>query len=574
MRRKFRIIIFIAAIIILENDLTGQTGEITASVNCPLEKVEVHLSQEGVLSGEILWFKIYCTSSAFRGEDLSNLAFIELISSQNNSILRKKILLKHGEGWGEFEIPDNLPTGLYYIIAYTNWMKNFGEESFFRKGISIINPYHKYTTQENIRDTLKSIIQSQEFTPGTVLLKVIPGKKKYSTRELVTLEISVNGLSGDKISGDISVSIYRKEPEMIYNTKKNEDRIPVKIPENIVYLPDYKGIRMSGKLTDPSGNAIPNALVTVSSPGPGTDLKGCITDNSGVFNFLLCPSEGEKEMVLTLPGIDTKSSLEESFWNGFRHPPENLYFSLDQEAVSYLTEKFTNFQIQSRFKKSNFTKSQQLKNNKDSSVFYSKPYDLIELRNYINLDSLREYLYELVPSVKFSGRKTGSEIMVFNPVTMSYLEDKPGIFIDGVPYDNFAEIAKIPVSNIDRIAVITSTYYYRDFTFGGIIDIHTKKSDFNGVALLPNMNRFIYPMADVSEWKFSFPDYSIAGSDTRIPDFRYLLFWEPNVRVEKSGEAIVQFYSGDIKGIYMIKVVGISDKGEIFQAENEISVND
>ena len=389
MHKNFRNIIFISAIIFLAKDLSGQNSVELPSINCPVENIEVHLSQEGVFTGEILWFKIYCTSSVFPGEELSSLAFVELVSSENNSILRKKILLKHGAGSGEFEIPNNLPTGLYYIISYTNWMKNFGEGSFRRKEISIINPDRKFTSG-SIPDSLKSIIKSLEFAPRKDLLRVIPDKKKYSAREHVTLTILSNGLPGEKLSGDFSVSVCRKEPEMIFFNRKNSKERLIRIPENITYLPDYKGIRMSGKLIDPSGNAVSNAFITVSTPGPGTDLNGSITDNSGIFNFLFKPVEGEQEMVVTLPGNEMKSSLEELFWNGFRDPPDNFLFNLDQEAISYLKEKYIHLQFQNRFEKSSFIKSPQPKTKKDSTIFYSKPYKLIELKNYINLDSLRE----------------------------------------------------------------------------------------------------------------------------------------------------------------------------------------
>jgi hypothetical protein len=570
---KVKIIILFTLLILLKSNLSGQYVE-KPSVVCPQEKLEVHLSQESVFTGEILWFKIYCSSPVFPAEELSTLAFIEVVSSENNSVLRKKILLKNGTGSGEFEIPDNLPTGLYYIISYTSWMKNFGEGSFFIKEISIINPDQKLTNHGIFKDSLRSIIQSREFEPGTDLLKIVPDKKKYSSRELVKLTISGNSFSGEKISGDFSVSICRKEPEMIYTSGISRKKRIIRNPEKIIYLPDYKGIRMSGKLVDPSGNPVSKAFITVSTPGPGTDLKSSITDNEGVFNFLLKPEEGEKEMVINLPGNEAKSSLEESFWNGFREPPDNIVFSLDQKTISYLKEKYINLQIQTRFKKLISIKNSQLKSKTDSSVFYRKPYQLIEFKNYINLDSLREYIYELVPTIKFTGKKEGSEIMVFDPVTMSYLEDKPGIFIDGVLYDNFAEIAKIPIREIDWMAVIPATYYYKNFTFGGVIDIHTKKSDFNSVPLLPNMNRFIYPLADFSEWKFSSPDYSEARSDPRAPDFRYLLYWEPTVRIEKSAKTKIQFYTGDVKGRFIISVVGISDKGEIIHAENEIYIDD
>ena len=358
---KIRIIVLIVLLILLKDNLSGQYAGKLTTVTCPQEKIDVHLSQESTFTGEILWFKIYCTSSLIPWEEFSSLAFIELVSSENNSILRKKVLIKHGEGLGDFEIPNNLPTGLYYIISYTNWMKNFGEGSFFRKEIAIVNPNQKYTYPVKNQDSLKILVQSQEPDTRADILKIIPDKNKYLTREHVTMKISKKGISGEKISGDFSVSVCRKEPEMIFNTKQNMEEGLIKIPENIVYLPDYKGIRMSGKLVDASGNAVPGAFITISTPGPGTDLKSSITDNEGVYNFLLKPEEGEKEMVINLPGNETKSSLEESFWNGFRDPPDNLVFRLDQDAISYLKEKFIHFQIQARLKKTISAKNTQFK---------------------------------------------------------------------------------------------------------------------------------------------------------------------------------------------------------------------
>ena len=126
----------------------------------------------------------------------------------------------------------------------------------------------------------------------------------------------------------------------------------------------------------------------------------------------------------------------------------------------------------------------------------------MNLKIILSLIHFREYFYELVPSVKFTQRRGEFDISVIDPLTLFPLNNKPGVFLDGVLYDNYAGLANIPVGEIDRMTVITNTYYYKDFTFGGIIDIHTKKSDFNSVKLLPNMTRFIYPMASKSEWRF------------------------------------------------------------------------
>lgn len=180
----------------------------------------------------------------------------------------------------------------------------------------------------------------------------------------------------------------------------------------------------------------------------------------------------------------------------------------------------------------------------------------------------------MAPIVRFSQRNGGIDISFRDPANHSFLEDKPGVFLDGIFYDNYAEIANIPVKDIDRFAVLPSTYYYRDFNFGGIIDIHTKKSDFNSVKPLPNMTRIIFPMANASEWKFISPDYSVSDPKNRIPDFRYLLHWEPNIKVINAEGAKVQFYTGDVKGKFIVKVVGITEDGEILQSEKEILVDD
>jgi hypothetical protein len=196
------------------------------------------------------------------------------------------------------------------------------------------------------------------------------------------------------------------------------------------------------------------------------------------------------------------------------------------------------------------------------------------MKDYIRLDSIGEYFYELTPSVKLEKRRKKFTFTIIDPQTLLYITEKPGVFIDGVPYDDYYEIANIPVQEIDQIAVLPNTYYYKDFTFGGIIDIHTNKADFNSVRIMPSMTRFTYPVADASKWKFFSPDYKPSIQSDRIPDFRYLLYWEPCVKADSSGESSVQFYTGDVKGCFVVRVVGISDSGEILQAEVEINAGD
>jgi hypothetical protein len=264
---------------------------------------------------------------------IEHLAFIELVNSENSSILRKKILLKQGEGVGEFEIQDNLPTGLNHILAYTNWMKNFGELSFFKKEMIIVNPNQSITPGK--ADSIETP-EGKAYSDATTTnnLKIIPDKNIYSTRQQVKLKIDTKSISGKATSGNFSVSVSREEPQMVFNTQKSKNKILIKDPDKIIYLPDYKGIRLAGKLLDASDNSVAGAIITESVPGPGTNIKRSRTDSSETFHFLLNPNEGEQEIVFTLPGPDKKISLEEPFWNGIRDLPANMIYSIDQEAIA------------------------------------------------------------------------------------------------------------------------------------------------------------------------------------------------------------------------------------------------
>jgi hypothetical protein len=573
MLQKINRLILVVWLLLYGNYSFGQYSESQFKKNCPQERIQLHLSHTSVFTGELCWFKVYCSSPLYPDREISTLAFVELIGSNNASILRKRILLNHGEGEGEFEIPENLPTGLYHILAYTNWLKNFGEESFFSCGLAIINPSQSivYNTDSSELKDLKNIATgSTGYEKHTI--NIVPNKKEFSTRERVNLKIEKADRTGKSIAGHLSVSVYRKEPAMIYSSGTDKEKSLTMEPEQIRYLPDYRGIRLTGKLSDHMGNAVANANVIASLPGPGTDIRNDITDSDGNFNFLLSPRQGDHDIIITMADASTKISLEESFWNGFRNPPSNIELKLNQEIITYLKEKYMHFQLQSRFKNQYYVRNAPLMNPKDSSVFYSKPYQFLKMDDYISLDSLREYFYELIPSVKFTQRRGEIDISVIDPLTSLYFKEEAGVFIDGVLYDNYKEVVNIPVEEISWITVLPNIYYYKDFTFGGIVDIHTKKSDFSTVILTPKMTRFLYPLANASEWKFTPPDYSIADPRDRKPDFRYLLHWEPNVKIEESEEASIEFYTGDITGYFVIKVVGISEEGDILSAENEIYV--
>jgi hypothetical protein len=104
------------------------------------EKVFVHTDKSTYVSGDIIWFKVYCVDGGYHKPlDVSKVVYVDVVDNAQNAILQAKISLKNGSGNGSFPIPVTVLNGNYKLRAYTNWMKNFGPDYFFEKQITVIN---------------------------------------------------------------------------------------------------------------------------------------------------------------------------------------------------------------------------------------------------------------------------------------------------------------------------------------------------------------------------------------------------------------------------------------------------
>ncbi len=92
------------------------------------EQLHVLTSSNDLLSGQSLHFQAQVSSlETGRKSQLSSLLYVELLNDANEALWQAKVLLDEGYGGGSYYIPSITPTGTYHLVAYTRWMKNFGE---------------------------------------------------------------------------------------------------------------------------------------------------------------------------------------------------------------------------------------------------------------------------------------------------------------------------------------------------------------------------------------------------------------------------------------------------------------
>ncbi len=106
----------------------------------PIEKVYLHTDRDTYFIGDDLWFSGYAMLSE-NAQNLiaSNVMNVDLINQEGKIILLQKVELIDGRVAGTISIPKKAKSGIYQLRAYTNWMKNFDSDFFFKKNIKIFN---------------------------------------------------------------------------------------------------------------------------------------------------------------------------------------------------------------------------------------------------------------------------------------------------------------------------------------------------------------------------------------------------------------------------------------------------
>jgi hypothetical protein len=124
----------------LAQQKTVPVGGDQKSVKLFFEKSYLQLDRSYYSTGEDIWFSAYLVNG--KSSNLtatSNNLYVELLSPKSEVLDRKMIRLDGGLGKGDFKLKDSISSGWYSIRAYTNWMRNFGDDFVFQKRIHISN---------------------------------------------------------------------------------------------------------------------------------------------------------------------------------------------------------------------------------------------------------------------------------------------------------------------------------------------------------------------------------------------------------------------------------------------------
>ena len=532
------------------------------------ESAFVHINANTFLVGEKLYYSIYIRNTQTKKESLlSKIAYVELIDEKDKRIIKHKIRLNSGRGYGSFMIPELLLSGNYKLVAYTQLMKNFRKNNFFEEDVAVINPYK--TVQDDISSKNSLVVAKYNLSEEkSELINLKIEKSNYKSREKVV--VNLEKINDQDNIENLSISIKKideldKLNKKLTSSKKYLKSLEIEKPVfvgNLEYLPELRGEIISGKLTYKNAVA-PKKLVSLSIPSRNFLLKTVSTNENGEFNFNVNERYSEKNgffQVLNDANLDYKITIK-------KFEPiklSNLNFSkflISSDYSRFILSRSIYNQINDSYKITEKENGYQ----KDSlQLFFGSYTSKYKLKDYVRFSSLKTTFQELISNAGIL-QKNGKDVFYINSLN-PYLRNQTnvGVIIDGVLHQNYDPIIAYNAKNIKSISIArTETkYMLNGASYDGFIVFETLKGDFNTnqstkSESIKKVN--LFKPQDLN--KYVNIEYLNISDRKRIPDYRRQLFWEPILKLDKQKNTF-HFYTSDNKGTYEISVEGFSIKGK------------
>lgn len=171
-------------------------------------------------------------------------------------------------------------------------------------------------------------------------------------------------------------------------------------------------------------------------------------------------------------------------------------------------------------------------------------------------------MHEYIEEVHLPRSSGKVHFRVRNNLFNAYFDDDPLMLIDGIPVYDADKILAINPLKFRQIDIVARKFYTGALPNDGIVSYKTYEGDLGGYQLDPGAVAIHYEGIQLQQ-EFYTPVYDKGTPPSpRIPDFRNLLQWSPDINTGGEGKASLNFYTSDIPGTYLLFVQGITDRGQ------------
>ena len=344
--------------------------------------------------------------------------------------------------------------------------------------------------------------------------------------------------------------------------------------EASLFPPELSGPAITGRIMErQTGLPAKNRLVICSSLGSASQFQVFRTGKDGVFRFAI---DGDaKQNNLVFRALDQEILLDIKVDDPFSERQPHIVLpplNLDEGLAGFIEQLSINRQVVEAYRYQDVNRIKEAVPGRPS-FFYGEPSETVNLEDFIQLPVMEEIFREIVRSV-IVYRKSGTlRLGVIDHATREIIGDHPLFLLDGVPLFDHGMILGMDPALISVIHVVDAKYFMGGLEMDGIIDIRSEQGGFGDFDLLTStVTCSFQPCAGNKAHPAKPEQVPQEASGDQLPDFRSLLYWNPDMTTDEDGRAECSVNVGDIPGKYSIVIRGVSADGQTGWAAETLEI--
>jgi hypothetical protein len=163
----------------------------------PIEKIYLHLDRQNYVAGQTAWFKAYLLSD-YLPDTISTNLYVELLDSSAHLIDRRILPILAATSQGQFDLPDSLATGYYFIRAFTPSMLVRDSEFVYMRNLYI------YGKQSERFSKANNFLRLEFFPEGGNLIAGLRSSVAFKCTNEMGMPVSVIGRILDDNNSEVT----------------------------------------------------------------------------------------------------------------------------------------------------------------------------------------------------------------------------------------------------------------------------------------------------------------------------------------------------------------------------------
>lgn len=534
----------------------------------PQERIYLQTDKPYYAAGDTVWFRAHLLDAATgMPVNRSRFIYVELHDQQADTLMQR--LMIRGDADGVFAnallLPEDTRSGVYTMVAYTQWMRNFGAEHFCYQPLTVVGA-------QRVRGHRIPVGVLSQYS-----IKASITGKAVTERNPMTLDIDIRDHDGQPLNGIFALSVTDYDvvkPDSLFwdirqNLLRQQFSNHTDTLRHITY-PFQTEQLITGRVKGTLGQRIknPHLLVVNGRTGQRYEFElgdstrfAVAVDNPAGTVFTLEGTRRHGQTALVELQIDPQTFPKVTL------PHYRLTDGADLQAFQ------NQAQAQQMFSRAGYIELPEVEK------VGKKP--KVQRGNVMGIEALRgipagDPRLERAPTVAAQLAMLG--------LYATFVEGKgvipfTKVYVDNVVEEDHDYVLNLPATDIKSIelfpkeSAINSMFGVRPTPNGhipGVLFIFLK----DGSEVLRSKPSHALSMATVRQLgyeqpvEFYSPQYT--DKDSTRPDRRTTLYWNPKTETDGNGHATVCFYASDVSKRYLVTLEGVSNDGTIVHHQQVI----